>query len=68
MPEMGGQALFQAMRQRGLTVPVVMMSGHPMESELQSLQAQGLAGWILKPPNMERLAQMIAKLLRAESD
>jgi two-component system cell cycle sensor histidine kinase/response regulator CckA len=68
MPDMGGQALFHALRQRGLTLPVVMLSGHPMESEMASLQAQGLAGWLLKPPSMEQLAQLIAQALGQESD
>jgi two-component system cell cycle sensor histidine kinase/response regulator CckA len=66
MPEMGGQALFHALRQRGLTVPVVMLSGHPMENELVSLQVQGLAGWLLKPPSIEQLAQLLAQALNQE--
>jgi two-component system cell cycle sensor histidine kinase/response regulator CckA len=68
MPGMGGQALFHALRQRGITMPVVMLSGHPMESELVSLQAQGLAGWLLKPPSIEQLAQLLAQVLRQEPD
>jgi len=63
MPEMGGQALFHAMRQRGLTLPVVILSGHPMERELEALQAQGLAGWILKPLDEEQLGQLLARAL-----
>jgi two-component system, cell cycle sensor histidine kinase and response regulator CckA len=63
MPEMGGQALFHAMQQRGLDLPVVMLSGHPMENELEVLQAQGLAGWMLKPLDEEQLAQLLARVL-----
>jgi PAS domain S-box-containing protein len=63
MPEMGGQALFHAMRQRGPNLPVVMLSGHPLESELEDLQTQGLAGWMLKPPDLEQLAQLLARAL-----
>jgi DNA-binding NtrC family response regulator len=66
MPEMGGQALFHALRQRGLTLPVVMMSGHPMENEMASLQAQGLAGWLQKPPDIEQLAQLLAQALGSD--
>jgi CheY-like chemotaxis protein len=68
MPEMGGQALFHAMRQRGLNQPVVILSGHPMESELEVLQAQGLAGWMLKPPGVKPLAQLLAQALHRESE
>jgi len=68
MPEMGGQALFHAMRQRGLTLPVVILSGHPLESELEDLQAQGLAGWMLKPPSVTELGQLLARVLHKESE
>jgi len=63
MPEMGGQALLNAMRERGLSLPVVMLSGHPVENELKNLRAQGLAGWLLKPPRLEELAQLLAQVL-----
>jgi signal transduction histidine kinase len=63
MPEMGGKALFHAIRQRGLDMPVVMLSGHPMENELRILQTEGLAGWMLKPPSPEQLAQLLARAL-----
>jgi DNA-binding NtrC family response regulator len=68
MPEMGGQALFHALRERSPNLPVVMLSGHPMESELVSLQTQGLAGWLLKPPSLDQLAQLLSQVLRQESD
>ncbi|MEA3397524.1 MAG: ATP-binding protein, partial [Chloroflexota bacterium] len=64
MPEMGGQALFQTVKQRGLTLPVVMLTGHPMEDELENLKAQGLAGWMFKPPDMAQLAELLAQVLR----
>lgn len=68
MPEMGGQALFHAMQEQGITLPVVILSGHPMESELEALQAQGLAGWLLKPVNESQLAQVLAQALHRRSD
>ncbi len=67
MPEMGGQALFHAMRQRGLTLPLILLSGHPMEKELQNLQAQGVVGWMSKPPDMEQLSRMLARVLRGKT-
>ena len=68
MPEMGGQALFQAIQQRELTLPVVLLSGHPMESKLENLQTQGLAGWMLKPPTVEQLSQLLARAIRGKGD
>jgi len=65
MPEMGGQALFHALRERGLTLPVVMLSGHPMEKEMETLREQGLAGWMHKPPDMAQLARLLSRALEA---
>jgi PAS domain S-box-containing protein len=68
MPEMGGQALFQAMQARDLMVPVVILSGHPVQNQLDDLRAQGLAGWMLKPPDMEHLSQLLAQVLGRASE
>ncbi|HOU15074.1 MAG TPA: PAS domain S-box protein [Anaerolineae bacterium] len=68
MPGMGGQALFHAMRRRNLTLPVIMLSGHPMEQELQRLQAEGLTGWLLKPPDMSQLSHLLARVLQEKAD
>jgi len=63
MPDMGGRALLHALRQRNLPVPMVMLTGHPMEKELEMLSEQGLRGWLLKPPSLEQLARMLASAL-----
>jgi len=63
MPEMGGQYLLQAMRARGLHLPFVVLSGHPLTNEMQPIQAQGLAGWLLKPPDMAELTALFAHIL-----
>jgi two-component system cell cycle sensor histidine kinase/response regulator CckA len=68
MPEMGGQALFYALRQRGLTLPVVMLSGHPMENELESLKTQGLAGWMPKPADIGQLSHLVGQALQEASE
>jgi CheY-like chemotaxis protein len=64
MPRMGGQALFHALRQRDPAVKVVLLTGHPMQDELEELGAHGLSGWMLKPPNLEKLAQLLERVLR----
>ncbi len=63
MPVMGGEALLAAMRARGLAIPVVMLSGHPLKNELQALRVHGLAGWLLKPPDIDQLAHLLAQAL-----
>jgi len=64
MPGMGGVALLHALRQRGLTMPVVMLTGHPLERELESLRAQGMSDWLPKPPSLEQLAKVVARALK----
>jgi PAS domain S-box-containing protein len=63
MPEMGGIALFHTLREKGLDVPVVLLTGHPMEEELEALIERGLNGYLLKPPRAEELANLLAELL-----
>ncbi len=67
MPEMGGIALLHAMRERGIEVGVVLLTGHPLEKELEDLQARGIApgliDWLIKPLDLNQLAQVIARAL-----
>jgi CheY-like chemotaxis protein len=64
MPNMGGIALFQSLQEHDLMIPVLLLTGHPMGQEIESLQAQGLAGWLPKPPNIEKLAQLVTAALQ----
>ena len=63
MPEMGGLALLQTLRQRGWSQPFVVLTGHPLEGNLHALQAEGLASWLLKPASSQKLAELLAKVL-----
>ncbi len=66
MPEMGGQALLRAMRARHLSIPVVILSGHPLENELERLRSYGLSGWLTKPPEMAQLSFLLANALEGD--
>ena len=68
MPEMGGDVLFHALKARGLTQPMIVLSGHPLEAKLQTLKAEGLAGWLMKPPAMHELATMLGELLAGPTE
>ncbi len=63
MPEMGGRALLQAMERRGIDLPVVFLSGHPANDELQTPREHGFAGWLGKPPTIEALSAVLANTL-----
>lgn len=64
MPVMGGKALFYTIKERRYNIPVMIITGHPMEAELEKLRQEGLGDWILKPPDPLMLSQKIARLLR----
>jgi PAS domain S-box-containing protein len=64
MPELGGIALFRTLREKGISIPIVLMTGHPMKEELQGLQLDGLAAWMIKPPSLKKLSQIIMQNLR----
>jgi signal transduction histidine kinase len=63
MPGMGGVALLHALRESGLTVKVVMITGHLLEKELDDLRAQGMIDWLYKPPELDDLAEVVARVL-----
>ncbi|MBK8900324.1 MAG: PAS domain S-box protein [Anaerolineaceae bacterium] len=63
MPEMGGITLFHTMQERGLAIPFIMLTGHAMQGDVENLRASGLHGWLAKPPNLFKLAQMLQQIL-----
>ncbi len=62
MPVMGGKALVEALQAQGSTIPVIIMTGHPVEDELQALGAQ-IAAWTLKPIAPDHLYALIEQAL-----
>ena len=52
-----------AMQERGYSIPVVLITGHPMHEELDDLHALGLKAWIQKPPNLKQLSEVVAQAL-----
>ena len=63
MPEMGGPEMLRLMHEQQLKIPVVFLTGHPMGTEMDSLRALGMAGWLPKPPNLEMLGHLLAQTL-----
>jgi signal transduction histidine kinase/ligand-binding sensor domain-containing protein/ActR/RegA family two-component response regulator len=65
MPEMGGIALFHALKQETPEVKVVLLTGHLLdtqpENQFEALMRQGLTGWLRKPVDLEALAAMLAE-------
>ena len=67
MPEMGGIALFHAMRQKNLRIPIVLLTGHPLSKEMENLRILGLAGWLTKPPDLVNLSHLLGQVLAVDS-
>ena len=64
MPKMGGRVLFRELSRLYPDIKIVLMSGHPMEETvLEELRAEGLPGWLPKPPDLADLAKVIAEAL-----
>ena len=63
MPRLGGVALVKSLQRAGLHVPVILMSGHPLDEEQVNWQRLGVTAWLEKPPHTLQLAQAIAKAL-----
>jgi two-component system cell cycle sensor histidine kinase/response regulator CckA len=63
MPEMGGIALLHALQERKCKIGVVMLTGHMLRKELEDLRAQGMIDWLHKPPQLEQLANVVARAL-----
>jgi two-component system cell cycle sensor histidine kinase/response regulator CckA len=64
MPQLGGVGLFHAIRRKGLRIPVLLMTGHPLGDEIDNLRSLGLAGVLAKPPHADQLAAMIKDALQ----
>jgi CheY-like chemotaxis protein len=63
MPRMGGEELLDVMKARGITVPVVAVSGHPMRY-FDRTEEIPVSDWLQKPVDLSRLGQAIATALQ----
>jgi len=62
LPDGSGLDLMRALRGRGLTLPGIALSGFGQETDLQQSRAAGFAAHLLKPVNLPRLEEAIAKI------
>jgi PAS domain S-box-containing protein len=63
MPEMGGIDLLHALYERQVTLPMILISGHPQEQEITKLQDKGEIKSLAKPPDLSQLAQLISEMI-----
>jgi CheY-like chemotaxis protein len=63
MPVMDGFAVLEALRDRKLTIPVIVISADIQENVRQRCLELGAAGFINKPPKEEQLRQTVQQVL-----
>jgi two-component system cell cycle sensor histidine kinase/response regulator CckA len=63
MPEMGGIALFHTLREREFSIPFILITGYVVEKDMENLRALGLRGWLAKPLDLDKLAQLLQQTL-----
>jgi len=59
MPEMGGIALRNALVRQGIRIPLIMMTGHPLDQKTEALQHQGIVTILRKPIEIEKLTDAL---------
>jgi signal transduction histidine kinase/ActR/RegA family two-component response regulator len=62
MPEMNGVEFLHTLRQRGITLPVIALTGNALRHELEEYRAQGFSAVLAKPANRETLLTCIDDL------
>lgn len=61
MPVMSGLETFEKIVEMGIKTPVVLSSGFSKEEDVESMNQKGLFGFLHKPYQRMKLAQMVAK-------
>lgn len=67
MPEMGGVALYETLRERWPNVKVLFITGHPIVEQDQSLLESGNVYWLQKPFSVGEFGKAILSLLQESS-
>lgn len=63
MPVMGGRELARALAARHATLKVLMLTGHALSEDTKRAVPETVIGWVLKPVNLEQLADALARAL-----
>ncbi len=63
MPSMSGLQLFEKLKEGDMEVKFLMLTGYPLDIKSKDTLPEGIAGWIQKPPKLEKLAKTIAQAL-----
>lgn len=68
MPEMGGERLFDILRDRFPQLPVILITGYPLGGGTRLLLDQRVTTWLAKPLTAEAVAHAVRKALQEARD
>ena len=63
MPEMGGGATFDRIKEINPDIKVLLSSGYSLDGEAEKIMKRGCNGFIQKPFNIKSLSQKLADIL-----
>lgn len=63
MPKIGGQELYEVLKQVQPNVKMLLMSGYSLKEEVADLLAKGLKGFVQKPLDFNQLGRAVRKAL-----
>jgi CheY-like chemotaxis protein len=63
MPEMSGMELLRKLKAKNPVIKAIMLTGYPMEDNMESLCANGFVGRLQKPVNIARMAQAVSQAI-----
>ena len=66
MPELGGGAVFDRIKEIRPDVKVLLSSGYSLTGQAEEILARGCAGFIQKPFNIEQLSNIILEILESD--
>ena len=68
MPDVSGMELIESLRERGLTIPVIVMTAHSSVQTAVEAMRLGAFHYLQKPVNLEEMRALLSKALDLYSD
>ncbi len=68
MPDVSGMELIEALRERGLTIPIIVMTAHSSVQTAVEAMRLGAFHYLQKPVNLEEMRTLLAKALDLYED
>ncbi len=65
MPEMGGLELARALTKQDPALPIVLLTGYPLDERKAELESAGSVTWLSKPVDLFQLARLVHHSLRS---